>query len=551
MSDQRDDKIDLAVQRQVNELLARLPRYAIRAVIDEIDSAHASEGSKASLVRGALVEHFNKLRPHKARRLFTTLFEPLLTDDLVLMRSRDPVPALIQRVDMGGIWHALSRLAFPQLAAETQKILDQMSHHHLLDKVLVSEPALMLRDRMRTDAVAFLNSLSKNRGALDQFLAMANEIALNDARSRTIHLSEKLRIDARMLAFLVDVLIHNERLIPSAENFKARVARIGPTPSEQETYLQHIATGTNELRYLIPELPKDHLIFSLPPLIALTNLHRYDVTLRYMREYGMEAGGGFVVEALVAHFVAACCTISDVLGAMFEVPRDQRLEAPTISLSKQVRSLLTDALDRFERTLTALNTIGLLSNRRSMLKIKEYWNETAKVLTGRITPVLAERAAAAAMSRHGPTMDHEDLIWLLSYLWRWSKVIADIGYASAEVLNLRSRIVDDIQFAFGKAIKFDDLESLDGRMDHFVRLNQILSCLEANLGPWISAVSHGMLKVARHILHQGRALGPDERFIIDRYVEAVREELFRNRAWKSPELVELLKLHDVRSKTPQ
>lgn len=549
--DNRDDgndggPKDIAIQRQVNELISRLPRYAIRAVIDEIDGK-AQGGERAKQLKGALVDHFNKLRPHKARRLFTGLFDPLLVDDTVLYRGREYVPGLLQRVDMGGVWYSLSNLAFPQLAAQVQQELDVLSKDNLLDKVLMSSAALAMREQMRVEAVRFLNTLPRNRKALEAFLQLVNEVALEDAKSRTPHLVFKAAVDTRMLAFVLDILNQNDKLLPSIERFKAKTGK--PPQSDEDIVFQSevIVITSRELRYVITDVSKDHLIFHLPPLILMNEKQRFDVVLRYLRDNVVETGPnelGFAVEAMVAHFAAASSTIGDMVKEVFDNQRSQ--DVSTVALSKPVRTTMNAALARFETTLKSMNAGGILGNRRAMIKIKDYWMEVARVLTTKVAPIAAERAGAAAMSRNSTVLDHEDVLWLLDYLWRWSSVMSDIGYSNAEILNLRSRVIDDVQFAFSKAMKFDERDKLDGRMAHFVRLNQILRCFETDLGSWITAVSHSLMKCVRWVLEQERKLSPDEVFIVDRYIETVREELTKSRAWQSPELVSLVKLYEAR-----
>ena len=122
MSDSKDE---------LNQILAvlanRLPRRAVRALIAELPTT-GSSGERAESARKTLIEQLNRPRPNRARRLFTSLVEPLLTDDPVLLEGggSESVPGLIQRADLAGHWAALLTGSFARLAYEVQARLDQL-----------------------------------------------------------------------------------------------------------------------------------------------------------------------------------------------------------------------------------------------------------------------------------------------------------------------------------------------------------------------------------------------------------------------------------------
>ncbi len=539
------------LRRHMDDLVARVPRHAIRAVIDEIDNTSVPNGERARHLRDALVEHFNRLRPMKARRLFTSLFEPFLVDDHVLYRAREPIPGLIQRVDMGGIWQALSRLGFPTLAMEVQNRLDDLSQDAILDQVLTGPEAMAMREAMRGEAARFLALLQTNRRAAEEFLILANREALKDARQRTPHLTVKAPIDVRSLAFVQAVLEDNAALLPLAERMRQDIAEIGAAgelrQAEVDGQAAMLVGYVREVRKACPARDMDEPVAWLPPLVALNIKHRYDVILRYVREYGgpMPGDNHPLHQALFGHFSACCTTIVQVIRAVFGDLAVQ--EGHVLSLHRPVRELLDTAVTRFEQSLAALSGAGFLSNRLIGPRIRPMLAEVSRALTSIVMPLAVERAQAATTARNGPAPDHDDLIWLLDFVWRWGATLGSVGYASPELQAMRTRMLDNGHAAFLQAIKIDEDEDLTRRMDHLVRINRVLAAIGESIGPWISPVSQGLHRVVDYHLDVVDEIAPEAQFVIDHFIAAVRKELGRSRHWQSVDLVAILRLYESRA----
>ncbi|WP_448191676.1 hypothetical protein [Azospirillum sp. sgz301742] len=542
---------DAHLRKQVDELVNRVPKYALRAVIDEIDSTNAQNGTRAQALRDALVEQFNKLRPFKARRLFTGLFEPLLIDDHILYRARDPIPGLLQRVDMGGMWHALTRFAFPETAMRVQERLDAMSQEELLDRVLVSEDAMVMRSLMRDEAVRFLTQALKTRRTAEEFLIVANREALRDARQRSPHLTHKAPIDVTQLAFVRSVLEENEAVLPLMEQMRQDLS---DTPSsgdiaaaEVDGQAAIVVGFMRRMHMACPDRNVEDPVVWLPPLLTLNVKRRYDVVVRYVREYGGPAVSDShpLHQAVFGHFSACCAAINDLVRAVFGEMSVN--DGNALSLSRPVRETLNEASRRFEQSLTAMSAGGLMATRLLGPRVRALLNEVTRLLVVTVLPVVIERTHAAAAARNAPAPDHDDVVWLLEFVWAWGATLSGIGYASPEIATTRARIVEDAGIAFIQATKAeDDDETLPARMQHIVRINRLLGALGADVAPWVSAVSQGLQRVVRHYLEGEAEIAPEAQFVIDCLINAIRVELGRSRHWQSADLVGLLRLYEAR-----
>ncbi len=543
------------LRRQVDELVSRVPKHALRAVIDEIENTNAQNSTRAQTLRDALVEQFNKLRPFKARRLFTGLFEPLLVDDPILYRTRDPIPGLIQRVDMGGLWHALSRFAFPDTAMRVQERLDAMSQEDLLDRVLVSPDALAMRAIMRDEAVHFLAHALKTRRTAEEFLILANREALRDARQRSPHLTWKAPIDVTQLAFVRAVLEENEAILPMMERMRQDLSDTPAggdgTAAEVDGQAAIVVGFMRGMRMACPNRDIDDPVVWLPPLLALNVKRRYDVVLRYVREYGGPAVSDShpLHQALFGHFSASCSAMTDLIRAVFGEMGAQGggMDGHALSLSRPVRETLDEARRRFDQSLNALNAGGLMATRLIGPRVRGLLGEVTRLLTSTVLPLVVERTRTAAAARNAPAPDHDDVVWLLEFVWAWGATLGSVGYASPEITAARGRIVEDAGVAFIQATKAEEEdEALPARMQHIVRINRLLCALGTDVTPWVSAVSQGLQRVVRHYLEGPAEITPEARFVIDRLIAAVRTELGRSRHWQSADLVALLRLYEAR-----
>jgi len=542
-SDQGDGE---RLRAMVDDIVRKVPRHAARTVIDEIENKAQPGDHRADALRGALVDHFNRLRPMKARRLFTSLFEPLLIDDPILFRARAPVPGLAQRADIGGLWAALERMVFPATAKRVQARLDEMSRVILLDHALETEEAREMREAMRIEAASYLRKLGRDRKARDEFLAVANAEALEEAKHKSPHLTGKAPIDGDALAFLESILWDNAYLNPLIQHMAAELSDKPPIGEDREAAVDREAAALagyeREIRGRFPDRDVNDPVLFLPALIALNNRRRHDVTRRFLREYAAASSfdGQPLHQAVFGHFTAAASTLADVARAALGQDR----VAVEISLPRATRELLDNAVRRLEGTMTVMSAGGLMGNRVIGPKVRPTLADVAAVFTGLVLPLCEERMIAALNSRNIPEADHDDVVWLMGLVWSWGALLGRAGYAGTETRALKSRVRDEAREAFLAAIKIEPEDIPERRIDHVVRINQLLRAVGDNIGPWISPVSRGLQEMIRMVLEIPRLRTPEVEFVVEHYFAAVRAELGRSRNWQSRELVELMALYE-------
>lgn len=549
-----------AFRRQMDEVVSRIPMHAIRSVLDAVEGAASPNAERARHLRDALVDHFNRLRPMKARRLFTSLFEPFLVDDPILYRSPEAVPALIQRVDMGGIWAALTRYAFPGLAAEVQGRLDALAREAMLDAVLTSPDALVMRDLMRREALDFLYAMAGDRKLTDRFLALANEEAHQDAGLRTQYLGRKAPIDSDLLGFVRALLEHNAVLVPLTERMRRDIEEIrgeeirkemqaasGPRSAEVDCQSALMVGFVRRVRDLgLPFRDQSQVLAWFAPLYGLNVKRRYDVFLRHVREHGGPAvrESHPLLRALLCHFHAACITIREVVDGMFGDMEIQ--DGGVLSAPAPTRALLGEAVERFDRALTALSGTGFLASRSTGPTLRAELNAVSRDLTGTVMPALAARLQAAMNARHAPVPDHEDIVWLLELVWRWGRHLGNAGYANPELKSLRLYAVETGRLAFLQAMKAEPEEKPAHRMAHLLRIRRLMAAVGETVDDWISPVSQGLHRVVHSYLDAEASIDAEEWTVIDAFVTAVRGELARSRNWQRADFVDILRLHEAR-----
>lgn len=546
------DAIDSsAFRRQMDEVVSRIPMHAIRSVLDAVEGAPSPNGERARHLRDALVEHFNRLRPMKARRLFTSLFEPFLVDDPILYRSPESVPALIQRVDMGGIWAALARYAFPGLAAEVQSRLDAMAREAMLDAVLSSPDAMVMRELMRREALDFLYAMAGDRKLTDRFLALANDEARHDAGLRTQYLGRKAPIDGDLLGFVRALLEHNEVLVPLTERMRRDIEEMQGASDQRSAEVDcqsALMVGfVRRVRDLgLPFRDQSQVLAWFAPLYGLNVKRRYDVFLRHVREHGGPAvrESHPLLRALLCHFQAACTTIREVVDGMFGDMEIQ--DGGVLSAPAPTRTLLGEAVERFDRALTALSGTGFLASRSTGPALRAELAAVSRDLTGTVMPALAARLQAAMNARHAPVPDHEDIVWLLELVWRWGRTLGNAGYANPELKSLRLYAVETGRLAFLQAMKAEPHEKPAHRMAHMLRIRRLMAAMGETVDGWISPVSQGLHRVVHSYLEAVGEIADDEWAVIDAFVGSVRSELSRSRNWQSADFVDILRLHEGR-----
>ncbi|WP_244433718.1 hypothetical protein [Azospirillum sp. B506] len=166
-----DDLHQDELRQKIDALVARLPASLVYSLLSEIEGMDSEPTDRVQLVRQYVIEYLNRQRTNRARRLFTNLFEAFLIDDDALYHAGVVIPGMLQRVDVGALWEALSRDAFPLLAVEAQEMLDEMARGDVIDRILRSPIATVMKERMRVASVKHLDAVLATRKTVEELLA--------------------------------------------------------------------------------------------------------------------------------------------------------------------------------------------------------------------------------------------------------------------------------------------------------------------------------------------------------------------------------------------
>ncbi len=252
-----------------------------------------------------IVDYLNLRRPQRARRLFTALFAPVLAaDDPVLLLCPRPVPGLVRRADLAGLWAALEASAFTGLTAGVQGALDAWATDTLLDEVLRSPEALAGQRRMRDAALRVLGGLLGGDGDLTAFLERLNRERLAEARRQVPGVRTLVPLGRPFLVFVLEYLAVVEHcsalLAACVADAETTAGRLAQAVGDMRGVLERSGAavggaGCSELVYLVP-------------LTALHAGRQYGAVALMLRDQGWS---GPVAEALLGHFSACCACLGE------------------------------------------------------------------------------------------------------------------------------------------------------------------------------------------------------------------------------------------------
>ena len=492
-----------------------------------------------------VVDYLNTHRPQRARRLFTDLFARVLVSDSVLLRARRPIPGLVQRVDAAGLWGALNCSAFAELVVSVQETLDASSAGTLVDDVLQSPEARVLRGRMCSEAVRYLSVVLTDGGALNDFLQTLNRRRRAEARTAALHLETVAAVDRAFILFVRDYL---ENLVACTGCLNDPVAEVGQgalSGTEAEQRAEKLTRAVEDLRgSMVPA----HCGSELPLLLPLTILNvgrQYGAVALYIRDVGINSANGKVVaEALLGHFAACVYTVADVLNAALGL-NDRRPEAP-IRLSRREMVELDAVMDRVALVMPALIVAGVHENHRTEPTFRFIWRDIAHFLGDRLAAGVAQRITAAITARGNAAEDHHDVLWLLRLTWAWHQLARTYDQAFPGVEKWHDHILDDVTLALGQAVQFDDGDSTVGRVGHLLRLNEVAAVFGRRISSALPVTSLDIVRIMADDLEGAVPMSAAERAVVCEFLALMRAETAQSRNWKSCELVRLLKLAEAR-----
>ncbi|MBP2301897.1 hypothetical protein [Azospirillum picis] len=536
--DLRDELHQDDLRRKIDDLVTRLPASLVYNLLSEIEGMDGEPSDRLQLVRQYVIEYLNRQRTNRARRLFTSLFESFLIDDDALYHGGVSIPGMLQRVDVGALWEALSRDAFPLLAVEAQETLDEMARGEVIDRVLRSPVALAMRGRMRAAAVKHLDAVLASKRATDELLAGLSRNRPRRTRLMSGFLEKTPPVDAGTLRLMHLVLSGADgpvKLVADRlEDF--------PSAAAGELEANRLADRLLDAVDALRDRCGDE-VASLLPLSVLTVKGNYAVSALYVRLSGVDPGrGDAMTAALTGHFIGVTRALTAALAVVLKL--NERVPGSAIRPSAKEKARLEALVQRLDRLVHAATSAGLMEDRRSEPAFRNAWTQAARIIGSRVAAVALERSSQAAASRRQTVIDHADIIWLNRLLWRWQEMSRDFGFETYDLVKWRETLLEELRANVEKAMKFEESDPFDERMAHLLRINALAAVFGQRVSAWIPTFSHNMTRLLSHRLERGGDFGEDERAIIDDLVATARAEVGKSRYWKSNELMDLIELSE-------
>lgn len=534
MTDHSSDPL----RAKIDHLVSRLPSSFVYSLLSEIEGMDGEPAERVRLVRQYVIEYLNRQRTNRARRLFTGLFEAFLIDDEALYHAGGMVPGALQRIDIGALWEVLSRDAFPLLAVEAQEMLDEMARADVIDRVLRSPVAGVLKERMRVSAVRHLENVLANKKLLDETLAALSRSRPRRTKLMSAFLDKTPPVEAATLRLMHAILAGAEtsgRLVSEKLDDFAHHPR---DERERDRMADGLLAATENLR----ERHGDETAMLLP-LAVLSAKRNYGVAALYIRLSGVDPGkGDAMTAALTSHFLGVTRALTAALSAILKL--NERVPGSAIRPSAREKARVEGLMQRLGQLIDAVTASGLMEDRRSEPAFRNAWQTAAKLMGSRVAAVAMERSGQAAAARRNPVTDHTDVVWLDRLLWQWQGMARDFGFETYDLVKWKETLLEELRANVEKAMKFEETDPLDERMQHLLRINALSTVFGQRISAWIPTSSHNMTRLLMHRLEQagedGSNLGEDERTIIDDLVATARTEVGKSRYWKSHELMDLI-----------
>ncbi len=527
------------LRSKIDELVNRLPSSLVYSLLSEIEGMDGEPTDRVQLVRQYVIEFLNRQRTNRARRLFTNLFETFLIDDDVLYHSGVAIPGMVQRVDAGALWELLSRDAFPLLAVEAQELLDEMARGDVIDRVLKSPVAMVLRERMRVAAIKHLDTLLAAKKTTDEALATLSRNRPRRTRLMSGFLEKTPPVDVGSLRLMHAILTGADGPIKLvAERLDGFAASAHASEAERNRKADALVDATEALR----ERCGDEAANLLP--LSVLSVHRnYGVIALYIRQSGVDPGRGDVVTAaLTGHFIGVTRALTAALNVILKL--NERVPGSAIRPSAKEKARLEALTERLAHLIHAVTAAGLMEDRRSEPAFRNAWGNASKIIGARVAAVAMERSGQAAAARRQPVIDHADVVWLDRLLWRWQSMARDFGFETYDLVKWRDTLLEEMRANVEKAMKFEENDPLDERMEHLLRINELSGVFGQRVSAWIPTFSQNMTTLLSHRLERVRDRSPEEQAIIDDLVATARAEVGKSRYWKSNELMDLIELSD-------
>ncbi len=533
---------DERLRQEIDLLVSQLRPDSAHQLLGEETLLGNANTHRAALVRERVIQHLNARRPYRAQRLFTELFEIYFTNDDFLLFGAEHISSLVHRKFVAAFWEAMKRLAFPELAVEVQRRLDELADDELLEVVLRSPDAVALKERMRAEALAHLtNHLSDRKLATE---LTGHLVALLRQRGKPQHLR-----DETMAQSLLRFLQACRLLLNGSAAFARWIHRFKtafPDPPRASAEAEHQAEVLFEANTSLASEPissgDGNRAGQVLPLWLLNVERRYTVVGAYLRTVGLDrsTGGDQIVEALLGHFIAYSRGLREHL--LHTLNLENRAGGAAVRLSGSDRTRLIVIQESIRQIIEALLQGGLDADGRTEPVFRQHLRELTKFIWWRLAPVATDRLASVLWARRRPAPDHADVVWLIQYIWQWHELIEGFGFSISELDRWRSDTVEDLQLVVEKALKYEEGDMHRERLAHLVRLSEIASIFDVRISEWLSVVSKNMANLVMQRLSDTEPLSSHEAVIVRDFLSMARAELKRSRYWRSDELDDLVRL---------
>lgn len=529
------------IRDRILEIITGLPTSQVHELFDLMNFPEIAQDERVLLAKSTLIDHLNRNRRERARRLFMMLFEPFLTGDPMVLRSDSLLPGLVHRVDVSALWFGLSKNAFEETAQAAQRQLDGLAKAMLLDQALRTAEAEELQNDMRLHAISFLKDVLKSESAVETFLSALNRRRVNEAKNRVIYFGDVYRLERPYLSFIYEYLHVWRELARETRPALAMMERRPGGVAATDPLAQQLAEAVTRVQEALSGPAVRRQLFILTPLAALHTAQRFDVAGTYLRYIDLDGlPGAPIVESLVRYVAIALADSAAIMAGSLRLR--SRVPGASIRMSQRERSQLESDLARVSELFAAVELSGLLETRATAPTIKGHWQRFARMLMIEILPVQLQRFTVAVLARNARTLDHDDTLWLTKFLWSWDGLARRIDPDQPLLTKWREGILMDIRAALERAMKFEANETAADRLDHFMRLNHFLKIFQERISRYVTVSSRSVAVLARHCLENPQAIGRDEEEFLNDFLQMAEEEVARSRTWKSPELVDLLDL---------
>ncbi|PWR23916.1 hypothetical protein [Zavarzinia compransoris] len=518
-------------------LAMSLPAEKIVTLLEGLPPPGQGDDRVAAL-RHALVERLNSLRPQRARRLFTSLVDRFLIEEPGMPGGAGRPPLALYRADMGALWGALARAAFPEKAAEAVQMMERLCAGHLIEAALALPEARALREELRRLAVARLSQLALDRAALDQFCTLA--MGLRDR-----FFAEQARnlppIDTDVIADVLELLTLWPVAAPALEAALALPDPSGPalTAAVRQLGRDLAAAG-------LPTIGADQL-----PLAFLYRRRARDLVADDLQRRGA-AQGKRVAQALVVQLASALHEFAVLCHRLLPEPR--RPDLP-LALDPDLPPRLAPLVEHIEALAGANLKAGIFeASSLPPLLLSTISGPVTLLARGPIQRS-GQRIAAAMMRRDGFAEDHAEAVQVARWLLRLRAALRPTGLPVHALNKWRDQIDIDLQQALHRATRLEndgepefDEETGDlgarlaERFAHLERLEDLAEAAGASIAPLLQPTSRNTQLIVAARLQQPGAIEGRGRALCAAYAAAIRTEIGRVRYWRNPEAVALAEL---------